>query len=168
MSITLIFVLFISTICQTSILPCMSVYGASPDFFLIFVVFFSLNADIKKASFVNLLTGITKDLFSEGKFGLSSVLFIITGYILGNMREHIFKEHTTTQIFIVFLVVLAYNFTSLFCVFVSTRSVDLLSAAQQSLYVSIYTAIFSPLLFAVFKRLRSGLGLSRLMAFEKK
>ncbi|MGR3318712.1 MAG: rod shape-determining protein MreD [Candidatus Anammoxibacter sp.] len=168
MTVTLLCILFIISLCQTTLIPHLAVYGVTPDIYLIFAVFFSLNADIKQGSFVNWINGIAKDVFSLVSFGLSAFLFVLIGYIIGRSKEFLFKEHPLTQVLITFFVALFYGLGCLVFMLISSENVKLAVITQKVLCSAIYSAIIAPLLFAVFKKFKTKLGLKQSITFERK
>lgn len=168
MTITLVCILFVISLCQTTLLPHLAVYGVTPDAYLIFTVFFSLNADIKHASFVNWVNGLSKDLFSLAPFGVSAFLFVLIGYFIGRSKGFVFKEHPLTQVIITFLAAISYGFGCLIFILISSGKVALVIAAQKVVCSALYSAIISLLLYLVFKRFQAKLGLGESITFEKK
>lgn len=168
MTVTLVCILFVISLCQTTLVPHLAVYGITPDIYLVFAVFFSLHTDIKQASFVNWINGIVKDVFSLANFGLSAFLFVLIGYVIGRSKEFVFKDHPLTQVLITFVVALFYGLGCLGFMLLSSENVKLAVIIQKVLCSAIYSAIIAPLLFAVFKKFKTKLGLNHSMTFERK
>ncbi|MGR3177998.1 MAG: rod shape-determining protein MreD [Candidatus Anammoxibacter sp.] len=168
MTVTLLCILFVISLCQTTLIPHLAVYGITPDIYLVFAVFFSLNTDIKQASFVNWINGLVKDVFSLAHFGLSAFLFVLIGYVIGRSKEFVFKDHPLTQVLITFVVALFYGLGCLVFMLISSENVKLAVIIQKVLCSAIYSAIIAPLLFAVFKKFKTKLGLNHSMTFDRK
>ena len=168
MNLTLICILFIITIFQTVVIPHFAVLGATPDFFLIFTVFYSLNVDIKRGAIVNWVCGILKDTFSLGIFGISSFLLVLVGYIIGCVREFVFKEHPLTQVLITFLSAVFYGLCYLLFLLIFFEDVKLTGMVQKTVLSALYSAAISPLLFFIFNLFSSKLKISRSLTFGKK
>lgn len=168
MTITLICALLIISLCQATILPHLSIYDVTPDFFLVMTVFVSLNTNIKQASVINWINGFAKDLFSLAPFGFSAFLFVLIGYFIGRSREYVFKDHPLTQILITFLAALFYGFGYLFVMMLSNKGINLIIILQKVFCGALYSSFISILLFMVLKKYRDKLGLSEVITFERK
>ncbi|MGR3220293.1 MAG: rod shape-determining protein MreD [Candidatus Anammoxibacter sp.] len=168
MTVTLLCILFVISLCRTTLIPHLAVYGITPDIYLVFTVFFSLNTEVKQSSFVNWINGIAKDVFSLASFGLSAFLFVLIGYIIGRSKEFVFKEHPLTQVLITFFAALLYGLGCIVLLLLSSENVKCAVITQKMLCSAVYSAIVAPLLFAVFKKFKTGLRLSRSITFEKK
>lgn len=168
MAITLACLLFVISLAQTTLLPHLDVYGTTPDFYLTFTIFFSLNTDIRQAPFVNWINGISKDLFSEAHFGISAFLFVLTGYGIVGIKDFIFKEHPLTQVLTALIAALFYNLSCAGFMFFLSEGIDFAVIAQKVILSSLYTALITPLLFKIFKIFQSRLGLGKSITFEKR
>ena len=168
MNLTLICILFIITIFQTAVIPHLAVLGVTPDLFLIFTVFYSLNVEVKRGAIVNWVCGILKDIFSLGIFGISSFLLVLMGYIIGSAREFVFKEHPLTQVLITLLSSIFYGLCYLLFFLIFFEDVKLTGMVQKTVFSALYSAAISPLLFLIFNIFRSKLKISRSLTFEKK
>lgn len=168
MTLTSIGILFIISLCQTTILPHLSILGSTPDIYLIFIVFFSLNSEVKQSALVNWVSGIAKDLFSGGIFGLSSFLFIIIGYAVNRTKGSIFKEHPLSQILVTFLAALFYGLGYIFFSSLLSEHWRLSIIIQKAFLSALYAAAIVPSLFWLFKKARTRLGLRETITFEKK
>ncbi len=168
MNITLICILFTITIFQTAVIPHLAVLGVTPDLFLIFTIFYSLHVEIKRGAIVNWICGILKDIFSLGFFGFSAFLLVLVGYVIGLVREFVFKDHPLTQVLITFISGIFYGFSYLAFLFIFFEDVKLTGMAQKTLFSALYSAIVSPLLFFLFNIFRSKLKIGKSLTFEKK
>lgn len=126
--------------------------GATPDLYLILVLFVSLNSDIKRASFVAWISGLCKELFSLTPFGVCAFLYTATGFIMFRSREFLFKDHAVTQILATFIAAVCYGTGYVIFLFLTADEIDIVSAAQRLLYSATYTAAVSPLLLSSMQR----------------
>ncbi len=169
MTVTSAFLLFVISLFHTTLLHRFTFYEASPDVYLMFSIFFSINSrDIKRATFLNWCNGITKDILSEGFFGLSAILFIVIGYILNKYKDVVFKEHLLTQILITFLSALFYNFVYAVITVIGASHIGFTKLVLNMVTSSLYTAVVSLFLFTLFNMFRLKLGLDKSLSFGKK
>ena len=61
--------------------------SAAPDLYFPLVIFYSFLADIKRNTITNWFVGMSKDLFSEGSFGINSVFCRHGLFRLVNQRD---------------------------------------------------------------------------------
>lgn len=155
-------VLCISLI-QTTLLAYISVLGIQPDLFIIFLVYVSLNSDLEGAFYANWMTGLAKDLFSEGPFGLSAIMFVVVGYLISMTKDNIFRNNVTTQILVTLAISIIYNLMYLFMLSISLASVSLLMLVWKCPMIAIYNSLIALPIFWLFKKFFSSLGTSSLI-----
>jgi len=102
--------------------------------------------------------GIAKDCFSEGLFGLNTVLFVIVGYMISMIKDNIYGRHLATQISVTFIISIIYNFLYLFMFSISFTSAGLLPMVLKCPLIAIYNAIIVPPVFWLFNRFYSSFG----------
>lgn len=158
--IAIISVIVIISIIQTTLLPYISILGTQPDLFIIFLVYVSLNYGFDRSFYANWAIGLSKDLFSEGPFGLSTLMFVITGYFVSIIREEIFRKHLLTQILVTFIITSIYNFMYIFVLSISLSSTSMMSVWWKCPIVAIYNSLLVLPAFWLFNKLDSSLGVT--------
>lgn len=88
---------------QTAFAGHLSLFGAKPDFPIILTVFFALFTDKNYGFETAFLSGILLDVFSLRLFGLNTVLFSATGYLIGRFNTKIYRESMVTHAILVFI-----------------------------------------------------------------
>ncbi len=156
--ITIISVILCISLIQTTLLHHISFLGMQPDLFIIFLVFHSLNANLERSFHARWVVGLAKDIFSEGPFGLNTVLFIIAGYLVSIIRGNIFGRNLITQISVTFIISIIYNLLYLSLLSILITSTDLLHMAWKCPVIAIYNTIIVPPVFWLFNRFYSSFG----------
>jgi len=156
--ITIISVILCISLIQTTLLHHISFLGIQPDLFIIFLVFHSLNANFDRSFHASWAVGLAKDIFSEGTFGLNTVLFIIAGYLISIIRGNIFGKHLATQISVTFIVSIIYNLLYLCSLSILLASSGLLTMVWECPMIAIYNSIIVPPVFWLFNRFYSLFG----------
>ena len=156
--ITIISVILCISLIQTTLLHHISFLGIQPDLFIIFLVFHSLNADLERSFHASWVVGLAKDIFSEGPFGLNTVLFIIAGYLVSIIRGNIYGRQLVTQISFTFIISIIYNLLYLSLLSILITSTDLLPMAWKCPQIAIYNSIIVPPVFWLFNRFYSSFG----------
>ncbi len=156
--ITIISVILCISLIQTTLLHHISFLGIQPDLFIIFLVFHSLNANRERSFHASWVVGLAKDIFSEGPFGLNTVLFIIAGYLISVIRGNIFGRDLVTQISVTFIISIIYNLLYLSLLSILITSTGLLPMVWKCPQIAIYNSIIVPPIFWLFNRFYSSFG----------
>lgn len=153
--IIIISIILCISLIQTTLLHHISILGTQPDLFIIFLVFYSLNSNLERAFHANWVTGLAKDFFSEGLFGLNTVLFVIVGYLISIIRGDIFRRHLLTQIVVTLVISIIYYLLYVFMLKLSSASINLFSMIWKCPMIAAYNSIIVPPLFWLFNRIFS-------------
>jgi len=145
---------------QTILLPHISIQGVHPDLFIIFLIYHYLNSDSKQTFHASLAIGLTKDIFSVGPFGLTTVIFVILGYLISMIKTNIYKKHLLTQIMVTLIISIIYNLLYLFISSALLTSTDLLAMVWKCPIIAVYNSIIVLPVFWLFNRIYSSLRLS--------
>lgn len=160
--VTIISVIICISLIQTTLLHHIKVLGIQPDLFIVFLVFHSLNSKLERSVHSNWVIGFAKDCFTEGLFGLNTILFVITGYLISMIKDNIYGKHLATQILVTLIISLIYNFLYLFMLSISFSSTGLLPMVWKCFLIAIYNSIMVPPVFWFFNRYYSSFGFSSL------
>jgi rod shape-determining protein MreD len=145
---------------QTILLPHISIRGIHPDLFVIFLVYHYLNSDSKQTFHASLVIGLTKDIFSVGPFGLTTVIFVILGYLISMIKDTIYRKHLLTQIMVTLTISIIYNLFYLFISSALLTSTNLLAMVWKCPIIAVYNSIIAIPVFLLLNRLYSSLRLS--------
>ncbi len=156
--ITIISAILCISLIQTTLLRHINVLGIQPDLFIAFLVFHSLNSKLERSLHTNWAIGLAKDCFTEGIFGLNTVLFVIAGYIISIIRDNIYGKHLATQISVTFIISILYNFLYLFMFSISFAPAGLLSMAWKCPLIAVYNAAIVPPVFWLLNKFYSSFG----------
>lgn len=88
---------------QSTIAPRFSLFGAGPDWLLVVVVFFALNARLADAALAAWALGACADLMTIERPGLLAISYTLAALLVSSVREYSFREHAMTQFVIVLL-----------------------------------------------------------------
>lgn len=88
---------------QSTVINAYSLRDALPDLVLVFVVFYALMNQAGKSAFYGFLCGLLEDLFMGRFIGMNALAKGITGYIIGRLQGHVFKENLLVGIIAVLL-----------------------------------------------------------------
>ncbi len=156
--VTIISVILCISLIQTTVLHHIGVLGIQPDLFIVFLVFHTLNSKLERSIHSNWVIGLAKDCFTEGLFGLNTVLFVITGYLISMIKDNIYGKHLATQISVTLIISLVYNFLYLFMLSISFSSTDLIPMVWKCPLIAIYNSMMVPPVFWLFNKYYSSFG----------
>jgi len=156
--VTIISVILCISLIQTTLLHHISALGIQPDLFIIFLVFHSLNSKLERSVHSNWVIGLAKDCFTEGLFGLNTVLFVIMGYLISMIKDNIYGKHLATQILVTLIISLIYNFLYLFMLSISFTSTGLLPIVWKCPLIAIYNSMMVFPVFWLFNKYYSSFG----------
>lgn len=89
-------------ILQQSIFSGISIFGAAIDIVFVYIVCFSIVRDEVESIGVALITGILRDSFFPGAFGINTVLYILIAFIIGFIQKRIYKDSVIVPVIFTF------------------------------------------------------------------
>ncbi len=119
---------------QSTFFASYNIKNALPDLVLVFVIFYALLNDAKKAGCYGFLCGLLEDLLLGRFIGINALAKGLTGYIIGALQGHVFKENLAVGV----LSVLVGTFLHLIFLFV----ISLLSTAVFELNQGVFITLF--------------------------
>ena len=136
--------------------------GARPDWLLILVVFLAFHADHRDAVIGGWCVGFCADLMSIERLGVIALGYALIALLIVNMRDALFRYRWTTQVLVTFFACIlvrtawtAYR-TTMYDIDDSLMS-DL---GMNILVVSLYTALWAPVLHGGLRGVGGVLGLN--------
>jgi rod shape-determining protein MreD len=78
------------------------IFGVIPDIVFVYIVCFSLIRNEVESIAIALFTGIVRDSFFPGVFGINTIVYILTAYIVGKIQKRIYKDSIIVPVFINF------------------------------------------------------------------
>lgn len=139
---------------QSTLMNWINIGSAAPDLYFPLVIFYSFLADIKRNTIANWFVGMSKDLFSEGSFGINSVFFVAMGFFVWSIRGILFRGHLVTQVLVTFIFSCIYNILYAVHATLSFHSLGLSATIWTIFICSLYTAMIVPVLFWIFSKLQ--------------
>ena len=162
----LLVLIFILLLMQTTLVRWMDVAGARPDLLLILVLFVSLNARPDDSFLTSVLVGLCKDVYSAQRFGLYTLLFAAVGVAVNLVRKDLFKEHFFTQMLVAVACAGACNVVVSLVHMLTYGLWNGWHFLALSVAGAAYTAVVTPIGFAVLARLRRYMGPRREPVFH--
>ncbi len=111
-------IIFFNILIQTTVLELAGILGVIPNTSLLLVIAFAMNLNPKEIIAYSLLTGIILDVLSGGIVGMNTFGFLVIAYFIFYVRVELVKNSYLTSFIISTLSIIAYNFITLFFVYV--------------------------------------------------
>ena len=125
--------------------------AAKPNFMIIITVFFALFTDERFGFETGFICGIILDIFTLNLFGLNTILFSLSGYLIGRFNSKIYRESMVTYAITVFAASLFI--LSVYRLFIGIENKFLLSRLSFGFVLNpvvflaaLYTAFFGTLI----------------------
>jgi rod shape-determining protein MreD len=96
----LISILFI--IIQHTFIWKFGILGVLPDIVFVYIVCFSLIRNEVESIAIALFTGIVRDSFFPGIFGINTIVYILTAYMVGKIQKRVYRDSIIVPLFINF------------------------------------------------------------------
>lgn len=103
----IIFLVIIISLCQQGIFSNIRVFGVAFDLSLVFIVCYSLIREDVECIVVAILLGIVRDSFFPSIFGVNTIVYIVTAYVLCRIEKKIYKDAILIPMFSIFVFTLA-------------------------------------------------------------
>lgn len=101
--------MFINLILESTLFQYTRIYGVKPDFSLIFVVAYAILRGSSFGAFIGLGAGLLLDSMFGEIIGINAFSYMMTGYIIGQVHENVFKDSFIPPIIFNFLAVFIYQ-----------------------------------------------------------
>ncbi len=129
-----------------------------PEFALILAVYLVLNAEEKETVYAAWLAGFTKDIFSTGRLGTHSLIYLLGAIALVRLRKLLYRDEILVQIAVVFTSVFVADLLYLGALSLEMPGVSLSEHMRRLLVVSLYSAACAPVVFLLLDFLRHPIG----------
>jgi rod shape-determining protein MreD len=148
---------------QTAVAPFLEVRGVRPDWLLVGVMYFALYARAKDGIIAAWAIGFCADLMTVERMGMISMSYALAALCATSVREYVFRYRAMTQFTLTLCICLMVQTTWMFyrrIMYVPEQAVWV-EWSVGALLVSVYTALWAPLLHRLLLRLSRLLGIAR-------
>lgn len=118
----------------------LSIYGGRPELLLIATIFFGFYFGKIRGATAGFISGILKDIFSVGPFGINALSFLFIGFLSGYLKDKLFKESFITQFFFSCFIAMGIGFFQALCQMITPLPISILAKG-------LYTGLLAPFLF---------------------
>jgi rod shape-determining protein MreD len=131
---------------------------AHPEFALLLAIYLVLNAEDRDTIYAAWIVGLTKDLFSTGRLGTHSLIYLLGAVVLLKLRRHLYRNEILVQTAVAFGAVFLADLTYLLQLSLTTPGLDAAHYLRRLLVVTLYSTACAPIVFLLLDALRRPLG----------
>lgn len=133
-----------------------SVLGIVPDIVFVYIVCFSLIRNEVESIIIALFTGIVRDSFFPSVFGINTIVYIITSYLVGLIQKRIYKDSVIVPIFINFGATYLKGLINFAFFYLLSYNFDFTNFAfENNIIESIYNSLLSIIIFRIILKYNS-------------
>ncbi len=154
MSVVYILLSFIiSLLLETTLFNRLAIYGAKPDFILIFVVLTAVKKGPMAGQLYGFIGGLMQDCLSYGVLGVQAMVKTITGFGSGYLKNKLEENSPLLIMILVFLVTIFSGFLGALARAFFTSYMFLSHEAVRIVVSAGYNAVLSPFVAMVVKEI---------------
>lgn len=151
--------LVVVAILQTTVVPQLTVWGASANLPLLVVVSWSLLRGSREGMIWGFIAGLIVDLLSGAPFGAASLPMIAVGFLAGLGQATVFRAHIALPLVVMFAATVVYDLLFLLVVRLSGYPVDWLDSLLRLILPSgLLNAVVMPIVFVLLRWLNQRFG----------
>ncbi|NLM44471.1 MAG: rod shape-determining protein MreD [Clostridiales bacterium] len=146
--------IFINFILESTIFQYIRIFGIKPDFTIILITSYSIMRGSGYGTFIGLVSGILQDMFYGQTIGINAFAYMITGYIIGQSKENVFKDSYIPSIVFNVAAIFIYQHLFFLVTYFTKTGISYTHAILNIIFPqSIYNAILGPLAYRLLLKL---------------
>jgi len=143
----------LNVILESTLFQYTRIYGVKPDFSIIIIVAYAIIRGGSYGTFIGLGTGLLVDMLYGRAIGINALSYMVTGYIIGQAHENVFKDSFIPPLIFNFIAIIIFQHTYLLLSYFSNNfpSTDI-SYAYMLLKVILPQALYNAVAGSVIYR----------------
>lgn len=151
---TLLLIILINIVLQSSILPYFSLFGYTPNTGLVLIVIVGLRQGKYYGGFFGLALGLIQDILFGQAVGVNALIFFIFGYTIGMIQDVLDIENIAIPILFSTLATVFYNFSFYLIMFFLSRNIPMETMVRNVISIEIlYNGIIAALIYKLFSKI---------------
>jgi len=154
---------YLLLVLQVTICPAIAVTsaGIQPDLVVLAMVFLALYARSPYAFLGCTALGLARDLAASGPLGPFTIVYTVIGYVLSRLRRNLYRENIVILMLVVLLAAAVSNWAAeALGLVVARQGANPFHMALKALAVGLYSALLTPPLFWMLRRVARVLGMA--------
>ncbi len=154
----LILLSFLFVAFEVAFPPSWQLGDSHPELALLLAVYLVLNAQPRDTIHAAWLIGLTKDLFSTGRLGTHSLIYLAGALLLVRLRKYLYRDEILVQTAVAFGVVFLADLIYLFQLSLLMPGFEVGHHLRRVLVVSLYSAACAPIVFLLLDVIKRPIG----------
>ena len=154
----LILLTFLFVVFEVAFPPSWQLGDSHPEFALLLAIYLVLNAEPRDTVYAAWFVGLTKDLFSTGRLGTHSLIYLAGALLLLRLRRYLYRDEILVQVAVAFGVVFVAGMVYLLQLSLVLPGFQIGEQLRRLLVVSLYSAACAPIVFLLLDALRWPIG----------
>lgn len=152
-SFILLFSVFIVSL-QQAVFSRISILNVSIDLAFIYIICFALVRDDIESLYVALFTGIVRDSFFPGIFGVNTVLYLVTSFVVCQVQKRIYRDSVLIPMLMTFLFTALKSLLYFMYFYIAGVKFDFREhVVSVMVFESIYNSVASIFVYSMIKRI---------------
>ena len=138
--------ILLNFILESTLFQYTRIFGVKPDFTIILITSYAIMQGSAAGSFIGLASGLLQDLFFGSAMGVNGLSYMLTGYLIGQSNEKVFKDSFVPSIIFNIGAVFVYQHLFFLITYFSKNNISYIYALINIMIPqSIYNAILGPI-----------------------
>lgn len=151
---TLLLIIFINIVFQSSILPYFTLFGFIPNTGLVLIVIIALRQGKYYGGFFGLALGFVQDILFGQVVGVNALIFFILGYVVGMIQDVLDIENIAIPMLSSAMSTIFYNFSFYIIMFFLSRDIPMEIMIKNVFSIEIlYNVVLAALIFKLFSKI---------------
>lgn len=146
--------ILINFILESTLFQYTRVFGVKPDFTIILITSYAIMRGSAFGGFIGLFSGLLQDLIFGNTMGINGLSYMITGYLIGQSNENVFKDSFVPSIIFNIGAVFIYQHLFILITYFSKTNISYTHALLNIIIPqSIYNAILGSIAYRLIYKL---------------
>lgn len=99
----------VNVILESTLFQYVRIYGIKPDFSIMIIVAYAIIRGGSYGAFIGLGTGLLIDMLYGRAIGINALSYMVTGYIIGQAHENVFKDSFIPSFIFNFIAIIIFQ-----------------------------------------------------------
>lgn len=99
----------VNVILESTLFQYTRIYGVKPDFSIMIIVAYAIMRGSGYGAFIGLGTGLLIDMLYGRTIGINALSYMVTGYIIGQAHENVFKDSFIPSFIFNFIAIMIFQ-----------------------------------------------------------
>lgn len=147
-------IILVNFILESTLFQYTRVFGIKPDFTIILITSYAIMRGSAFGASIGLVSGLLQDIFYGNAIGVQGLSYMLTGYLIGQANDNVFKDsYIPSIVFNIGAVFIYQHIFFLITYFTKTEISYTYALLKIIIPQSIYNAILGPIAYRLIYRL---------------